>query len=999
MIFSIPLYQGQPRSFLVQLRNRLLLSLSLLIFCLLLSASLSVFVSFRQQQIGQQQVLIHDTENSLLQAMLDQETGLRGYIATNNTTFLDPYTSGQIQYNNSLSQLQKIVNNPAFNGTAIALTQFQNRATIWSADYAEQQIANMRNGHIATARSNATTNQGKTLFDVLRTAFNGLQQSSDRELAALQLSTNEFNFGTLGAALVLTLFIVFWLWRTFHLFTLVQRQHLDFLKEASEAFASGNLSARVEQGPDQEFNEVGKVFNTMTATLKEQQEAIKGRDILAHVSELNTTLTGSLDLTALMSHFFQSLIRKLDIEVGALYLYQSQTQQLTHFASRGISPEAITEHIVLGEGLIGRTAQEREPLLVSGQTQNDTPFQLHTLLGAVLPASLYHIPLIHGNDLIGVLAVGSLYPMSDQARNVLDVIASNLTSAIYNTQSYERIQQQAMELAENSREQQESNQALRQQRDELSVLNTALEEANRVRSQFLSTMSHELRTPLTSIIGFGQMLQRTAAANALPERQQQNIERILRNAQHLLSLINDVLDLSKIEAGQMDVARGEINLGEFIPNLLEETRSIAIARGITLRSEVQEGIPPLETDVRKVRQIILNLVSNALKFTEQGSVVVKVRTQDTANDNGETHEQVIISVQDTGIGIPTEVQEHIFEAFYQVDNSNSRNYGGTGLGLSIVHELTTLLGGRIEFESEQGRGSIFHLILPLYAKEQRFLQDLRVYTPDQNTTTRIKSRQLEALPVQLDSIAALQFQEGEAQSPLIIAIDDNPDVLQLIALALEQTPYRVIGIQDSSQALAAIQELKPRAITLDIMMPRVNGWQILHSLKSNPITSSIPVILLTVLEDRSAGYVLGADEYLVKPVARDTLLRVLQRLMEQTPISNTVTIEEKIQENKEIQTEFSQASPSSSYKPVVLLHHEQDFHTLLERLVNEVGYDVMTTSLDQDLLPVIEEKHPDLLVFFVKMANDNSTVDLANISSLADNDPGNQSGEERMSSS
>ena len=961
MIFSIPLYEGPQRSFLKQLRNRLRLSLSLLALCVLLSASLGIVVSFRQQQIGEQKVLIHDTESTLFQAMLDQETGLRGYITTANTSFLAPYTSGQTQYQTSLRQLQAAINTPGFSATTTALKSFEDRATAWSTDYANIQIANIRSGQLATARADATVTQGKTLFDAVRAAFSNVQQSSDSELAASQLTTTIIDLSALGVALLLTILAIVWLWRTFRLFTQIQRQHLDYIKDASIAFGNGDLAARVQQGADSEFNEVGEVFNAMAATLKEQQQGLKDRDILEHVSLLNALLTESLDMNTLIDSFFQRITGVLDIQIAALYLYQPASQQLTHFASRGI-PQAVTQtSIAMGEGLVGRAAQEREQLMVGQQGQPDAQFQIHTIIGAALPASLYHLPLIHGNQLLGVLVVGSLYPMKEQSRNVLNVVVSNLSSAIHNTQSYEQIQQQALELTERSRQQEESNKALRQQRDELSVLNEALEEANRVRSQFLSTMSHELRTPLTSIIGFTQMLQRSISQNPLMERQQQNIERILRNAQHLLSLINDVLDLTKIEAGHMDISTREINLQELLTSVVEETRSIAISRGLDLRLEIPKGLPVIETDERKVRQIVLNLLSNALKFTEKGFVQVTATSQETPADGNETNKQIIITVQDTGIGIPPETQEHIFDAFYQVDNSNSRNYGGTGLGLSIVNELTTLLGGKIEFESQPDQGSIFRLILPQRAREQRLLQDFRLHAPQRIATGQLNQPQeARTLP---SAVAMLQLHEGEEGAPLIMAVDDNPDVLQLIAHALEYTPYRVVGIQDSSQALQAIQDLKPDVITLDIMMPRVNGWQILHTLKSNPATAAIPVIMLTVLEDRSAGYVLGADEYLVKPVAHDTLLGVLQQLLTSRPHTPVASEDQKSMPEATQNTIVVESNNLS--KPIALLHTEHNIPALLERLINEAGYSVQNTPPDQDAIALIEQKRPDLLMLLI----------------------------------
>jgi len=989
MIFSIPIYQGPQRSFLTQLRTRLIISLSVLVVCLLVSSALGIFVSLQQQQLGEQKVTIHDAESSLLQAMLDQETGLRGYISSANTLLLDPYTSGQAEYTAALQQLEQTTAGSSFAATGTALKQFETSVATWSATYANVQLANMRAGNYTAARDSLT--QGKTSFDALRASYNHLQAVSDQDLAVLQVHTNVFTFGSLGVALLVTVLVLIWLWRTFRLFTRIQRRHLDALKETSLAFGGGDLLARVQDGPDEEFNELGQVFNAMASALLEHQKGLQDRDILEHVSLLNAILTESLDLPTLIQQFFQRIQRTLDLQVSALYLFRPETRELTHFASRGIPPVDIQERFALGDGLVGRTAEEREALMTTLQDAEAKAFPLRTLLGTALPASMYHLPLIHGNDLLGVLVVGSIYPMREQTRNVLNVVSSNLASAIHNAQSYEQIQQQAQELAERSRQQEESNQALRQQRDELSVLNTALEEANRVRSQFLSTMSHELRTPLTSIIGFGQMLQRPAAQSSFSPRQQQNIDRILKNAQHLLSLINDVLDLSKIDAGHMDISTSEVHVPEFLTAIVEETRSIAIARHLDLRLELQEELPILETDARKVRQILLNLISNALKFTEQGFVSVQATSQTITTGQDETGAQITITVRDSGIGIPLERQGHIFDAFYQVDSSNSRNYEGTGLGLSIVRELTTLLGGRIEFESQPDQGSTFRLILPQHLREPRLLQDFRLHT-----SREMNNELSDVPPVPLDSVAQLQLQPGTQDAPLVIAIDDNPDVLGLIAQALEQSPYRLVGIQDSTQALAMIQELKPSAITLDVMMPKINGWQLLNSLKSNPGTAAIPVILLTVLEDRSAGYVLGADEYLVKPVMRETLLSVLQQLLEQKS-ATTQPGEAAARPETEQSTQRNQTLGST--KPVLLLHQVQDIPALVTRLVNEGGYQLQSAPQGQDIIGLIEKAHPNLLMLFVKLEEGPTVVEGDTINgTLQTSDEGQSPGEAPPSS-
>ncbi len=962
--------QMPQRNLLTQLRSRLILSIAALVFSLLLSASAGIYVSFNQQQLGTNKVTLHDNVNGLLEGLVNQETGLRGYVATNDNAFLEPYASGQVQYNTDLQKVKDVVlNNPDFRATEGALTQVEERAADWSTTFADVQLADMRNSNLTAARDTKTNLQGKALFDAIRGATDRLRQTSDSDLSALQTRANIINYSILGLALLLTILVISWLWYTFNRFTRLQRTQMENLKTIAEDFGRGNLSTRFEEGADVEFNQVGRTFNVMAQTLQEQQEILRDRDILEQVSQLNAILTESLDLTNLMELFFHRIFTLLDLQVAALYLYNPQQKTLVLFASYGAQKGSVQNSFAFGEGFIGRVAQEREPLFISSRKQNNSNFQVRTLVGAVLPADLYDLPLIHGNELLGVLAVGSIYSINDQARNVLNVISSTLASSVHNAQAYERIQTQTQELIRSAEQQEKSNRELRQQRDELTVLNAALEEANRVRSQFLSTMSHELRTPLTSIIGFSQMLLRPSAKTPLNERQTANIERILKNAQHLLSLINDVLDLAKIESGRMDINTVEINLHEMISSLLDETRSLAVERHLQLIEEIPDDIPTIETDPRKLHQILLNLVSNALKFTEKGSVTVKVTKQLHVTEEKGDIEQVVISVIDTGIGIPLEKQEYIFDAFYQVDGSNSRNYGGTGLGLAIVRELTTLLGGKVEIQSQPGQGSTFSIVLPLTARDQRFIQDLRLNTLSEHSMAMLTSRPVSTQPKAPESLPSTSYLDTENGQHLIVAIDDNADVLQLITAALEQSPYRVVGVQDSTQALSVVQKLQPKAITLDVMMPKMNGWQILHQLKSNPATAPIPVILLTVLEDRSAGYVLGADEYLVKPVARDALLNVLQQLTSRglPPFSEGGSPPQETEVTHVSLLEDNRASEGA--KSILLIHHEQDVQNLVERLVRDTGYSLQTTTHDQDVVKLIEQTHPDLLMMLIQLGD------------------------------
>ncbi len=417
---------------------------------------------------------------------------------------------------------------------------------------------------------------------------------------------------------------------------------------------------------------------------------------------------------------------------------------------------------------------------------------------------------------------------------------------------------------------------------ELVDINVALEEANWARSQFISIMSHELRTPLTSIIGFSQILLDEAATINFTPRQKSNLERILKNGKHLLLLINDVLDLAKVEAGRMTVNNSLVVVKDIISSVVEETQSIALGQKLLLSYSVEENLS-LTTDPLKLRQILLNLIANAVKFTPQGEVTVTA-TRVTAADNATAC--IAIAVKDTGIGITPADQERIFEAFVQLESGYSRKFGGTGLGLSIVRELTALLGGTVAMTSSPGKGSTFTITLPAEIAEHQVGQE-HALPPElaNQAIPRLLAPSSELTPPILNTLFAVSRNSGNVRADMntrrnvILAVDDNPDILILIKAALEHTAFEVVGVQDPLQVVTMVHELQPCAILLDVMMPNVNGWQVLHQLKANPATASIPVVMLTVLAERTTGYVLGADEYLTKPFKNRVLLETLQRVV------------------------------------------------------------------------------------------------------------------------
>lgn len=362
-----------------------------------------------------------------------------------------------------------------------------------------------------------------------------------------------------------------------------------------------------------------------------------------------------------------------------------------------------------------------------------------------------------------------------------------------------------------------------------------LRELDKLKSQFLANMSHELRTPLNSIIGFSRVIMK-GIDGPVTDIQHQDLSAIYNAGHHLLKMINDILDISKVDAGKMELTFEDVYLPDIIDSVISTARGLLKEKPVKLITAIADDLPNVTADSTRVRQILLNLLSNSVKFTEEGSITVAARKQ--ANSYGQP--EIYISITDTGIGISPENHEKLFQPFMQIDGSSTRNTGGTGLGLSITRLLVDLHGGEIGMDSDIGKGSTFYFTLPLAGA-----------TPP---------------PPDVDG------------STTILAIDDDPQVIQLYERYLSDSGYQVVPLTDPSKILEYAQEIQPFAITLDILLPEHDGWQLLQDLKNDPETKHIPVVICSILEDAEKGRKLGANDYLTKPILKDDLMRALKRI-------------------------------------------------------------------------------------------------------------------------
>lgn len=412
----------------------------------------------------------------------------------------------------------------------------------------------------------------------------------------------------------------------------------------------------------------------------------------------------------------------------------------------------------------------------------------------------------------------------------------------------------------------ESKEQYRQIAEQLTATNHRLEEYNRLKAEFIANMSHELRTPLTAIIGFAQLVQIKPPSTPVPRECTIAFERILRNGKHLLALIDEVLDIAKIEAGRLKIHREHFDIAELVQGAFQELQALAQQKGLEYRLIIPKEMPLALSDPLRIRQVMINLLSNAIKFTQKGRVEVELIPW------GDKEFRFI--VRDTGIGMAEEAVDIIFERFRQIDGKLTRVAGGTGLGLSIVKQIVTLLDGQIEVSSELNKGSTFTITLPLVIGETPAIvsgnaAENKLSQPADESSISNEGKAESVFP---------DFNEDESGKPLVLIIEDESDLANLLAETISRANYRVRIASSGIEGLKLARKLDLSAILLDVMMPGMDGWKVLQALKAESHTAQIPVIVCSVVDNRPLGYRLGASNYLIKPVEPEQLLSALQSI-------------------------------------------------------------------------------------------------------------------------
>lgn len=618
---------------------------------------------------------------------------------------------------------------------------------------------------------------------------------------------------------------------------------------AARKISAGELSQRVAVRSRDEIGVLADAFNQMTESLARMTQAqqLRLRE-LSVLHDIGLAMSSTLDLARLVDLTLGAVTRELGYDRAIFVRHDAARRCLVDGRSTGF-PAEVQQRLsqiqieIAGNGLCAEVARRGEPALI--EDIRDIRHAACGPLGDLLDvASLLAVPVRFEDETLGVMAVGNLAAhrrLSAADTQLVATLATQLAVAMANALAYRQIEELNAGLERRIRER---TAELELQQQQLKNVNEELKKATRHKSEFLARMSHELRTPLNAIIGYSEMLNEEFEDSAQTQYIA-DVNKIHTAGTHLLSLINDVLDLAKVEAGRMELYLETIDLRAVIDDVAATIAPLVEKNGNTLTVSCPADIGPMYGDLTKLRQILLNLLSNASKFTRNGSIALELTAARVHGQPGYT-----FKVADTGIGISPEQISHLFKEFSQADGSTARQYGGTGLGLAIIKRFCEMMGGDITIDSAPGAGATFTVWLPAAVTKP-------------------------AAAVTKSAPAA----EGELDDSRcrVLVIDDDPSVRELISRFLHKEGFQAIAAASGEEGLRCAKELHPAAITLDVMMPGMDGWSVLTQLKGDAELADIPVIVVTILDEQDLGYSLGASDYVTKPVNRERLIGLIRK--------------------------------------------------------------------------------------------------------------------------
>jgi len=680
------------------------------------------------------------------------------------------------------------------------------------------------------------------------------------------------------------------------------------IAEVATAVTKGDLTRSIQVNAKGEVAELKDNINTMISNLRETTESNREQDWLkTNVAKFTGMLQGQRELNTVGQMLLRELAPLVNAQQGTIYHLagnpdEPELRLLSSYAHGGAR---LAPSIRLGEGLAGQCAVEKKRILLANVPPDFVT--ISSSLGEARRVSIIVLPVLFEGETKAVIELAGLQHFSPGSLAFLELLTQSI-GAVFNTIEatmrteglLTQSQQLTVELQSRQSELQQTNEELgtkakllAEQNSEVERKNSEVEQARRAleekaaelaltskyKSEFLANMSHELRTPLNSILILSQQLAENAVGN-LSGKQVEFSRNINSSGSDLLHLINDILDLSKIESGTVTVEIEEIPFAGLRENIDRNFRHVAEAKNLPFNVRFSEELPHfMDSDPKRLQQILKNLLSNAVKFTAQGQVEVRVAlaTQGWSFDHAvlsKAQQVVAFAVQDTGIGIAPDKQRLIFEAFQQADAGTSRKYGGTGLGLAISRELAVLLGGEIKLASVHGQGSTFTLFLPIHYSGPA---SGRIASPAGSSFSPI-SRDIHVLPLTREEHVEDDRESIEQADAVVLIIEDDPHYARILLGLARDTGFKGIVANKGVMGLSLARQFNPAAISLDIFLPDMLGWTVLNQLKLDPALRHIPVQIVTLEEDRQHGLAHGAFSYLIKEPTTQGLEAAFDRI-------------------------------------------------------------------------------------------------------------------------
>ncbi len=873
--------------------------------------------------------------------LTNAETGQRGYVLTGEQRYLEPYNVAIQVLDQKVKDLQKLTaDNPKQQQQLDVLQPLITQ----KLDELKETIDLRQNQGFEASQKVVLTDRGKQLMSEIRKVIQTmeheentlLKQRSEKAQAAARQTLASIVYSIPLFSLLLAL-IGFALTR--HISVPLKR-----VSDLAQKLADGDLLVSLPDSDRQdEIGVLTRTFNQMIVNLRNTTQKNEEQNWLkSNLAEFTQMLQGQRNLESASHLILSNLAPLVGASQGVFYVMDSIGDQpvlklLSGYAYK--ERKNLANQFRMGEGLVGQSALEKQRILLT-EVPNDY-IRISSGLGEAPPLNIIVLPILFEAQVNAVIELASFGPFSklhltflEQLSENLGVFLNNITSQLQTQQlleesvalteelqtQQEELQQSNQRLEEQAQELEESQFLVKQSNEELQQLNEELEEkakllevqnrevarknqeverarksfeekaeqlalSSKYKSEFLANMSHELRTPLNSLLILARLLADNSLNN-LTDKQVEYSRTIYSAGTDLLELINDILDLAKIESGTMSLDIEQIALADLEISVEQTFRQVAHNKELSFTIERDEKLPPtIYNDSKRLQQVLKNLLANAFKFTEQGGVKLQIFQVDNS--------MIAFAVSDTGIGIPAEKQKIIFEAFQQADGTTSRKYGGTGLGLSISRELAQLLGGRIELLSEPGQGSTFTLYLP--RRQEKNGQNITTLPLEPTTSIRTASTikelpMVENRPTTVDISPSVKVlpslpndipDDREIIRPgdrILLIIEDDDKFARILLDMARQQGFKTIVALQSKQGLALAKQFKPNAIMLDIHMPEMDGWTVLDRLKHKPDTRHIPVHILSVDERQQRGLQLGAITYLQKPVSPEALTQVLTEI-------------------------------------------------------------------------------------------------------------------------